>query len=122
MKNAIQKNAEILGINSFKNYKSPMAKEYHPEEDSTPLLDSQGISKYRSLIGTANWVVTLGRFDIDYAVNTMSRYNNAPREVHLKAVMRSFGYIDKYPNGRIIINPTEYNSSIGTPARDEKWG
>ena len=86
VKNAIQKNAEMLGINSFKNYKSPMAEEYHPEEDSTPLLDSQGISKYRSLIGTANWVVTLGRFDIAYAVNNMSRYNNAPREGHLKAV------------------------------------
>ena len=38
-----------------------------------------------------NWVVTLGHFDIAYAVNTLARYNAAPREGHLHAAMRVFG-------------------------------
>jgi len=44
----------------------------------TPLLDLQGISRYRSLIGTGNWIITLGRFDIAYAINTLSRYSSIP--------------------------------------------
>ena len=37
--NVVKKNAEMCGIQSFKLQKSPMADEYHPEEDTSPLLD-----------------------------------------------------------------------------------
>ena len=30
IKNLIKKNAEMLGVKSFKPFKSPMAEEYHP--------------------------------------------------------------------------------------------
>ena len=98
-----------------------MAEEYHPEEDTSNLLDEGGISKYHALIGTANWIITLGRFDIAYAVNTLSRYSAAPREGHLKALMRVFGYLDTHPNGRIIIDTNLHDKSQYTPARCKAW-
>ena len=104
IKNIVKKNAEMCGKGTFKSQKSPMAEEYHPEEDQSNLLDEGGISKYCVLIGTANWIITLGRFDIAYAVNTLSRYSAAPREGHLKALMRIFSYLDTYPTGRILID------------------
>ena len=121
IKNVVKKNAEMCGVQDFKSHKSPMAKEYHPEEDNTPLLDNIGISKYRSLIGTGNWIITLGRFDVFYAINTLSRYSATPQEGHLKAMMRVFGYLDAFPNGRIIIDPTYYDRSKYPPTRHENW-
>ena len=53
-----------------------------------------------------NWVITLGRFDIQYAVSTMARYNSAPRSGHLKALIRVFGYLKKFDKGRLLIDPT----------------
>lgn len=34
------------------------------------------------MIGTANWISTLGQFDIAYALNTLSHYCMAPRKGH----------------------------------------
>ena len=82
-----------------------MDPEYHPELDETPLLDSDGISKYRSVIGSLNWVLTLGRFDIAYALSTLSRYNMAPREGHLEALKRVLGYLGHRSEGKIVIDP-----------------
>ena len=68
-----------------------------------------------------NWIITLGRFDIAYAVNTLSRYSAFPSEGHLKALMRVFGYLDAHPNGRIIIDTKLHDRSQYTPARREAW-
>jgi hypothetical protein len=55
----------------------------HPELNTTPELDENGIKPYQSIIGALQWLVTLGRFDILTAVNTMSGYRIAPREGNL---------------------------------------
>ena len=78
---------------------------YHPETDDTPLLDEEHASKYRGLIGSANWIITLGRFDIAYATMALARFSMAPREGHFKAMKRVFGYLRKYAKGRILIDP-----------------
>ena len=68
-----------------------------PELDETDLLSDDQISIYKSLLGSANWIITLGRFDIAYATNTLSRYSMAPRKGHMKAMHRVFGYLrNKY--------------------------
>ncbi|MEM7375743.1 MAG: reverse transcriptase domain-containing protein, partial [Bacteroidota bacterium] len=90
---------------SFKTTKVPMDPEYHPELDESPLLDPVDTSKYKSMIGSLNWILTLGRFDIAFALNTMSRYNMAPRERHALAVQRIFGYLKYNRNGQIILDP-----------------
>jgi hypothetical protein len=85
-----------------------MDHQYHPEEDTTQELDSKQASVYRGLIGSANWVVTLGRFDIAYAVNNLARYNMAPRQGHFQAALHIFGYLKGTPQGRILIDKQTY--------------
>lgn len=82
-----------------------MREDYHPELDDSPLLSDEMASKYRAVIGSANWVVLLGRFDIAYATNVLARFSMNPREGHLIAAKRIFGYLEKYPKGEIIMDP-----------------
>ena len=56
------------------------------------------------MIGSANWVVALGRFDIAYATSTLARYSTLPRKGHYKAAQRIFGYLRKFPHGKIVID------------------
>jgi hypothetical protein len=40
----------------------------------------EGIKRYQTMIGCLQWAVSLGRFDIQTAVMTMSRFRVAPRK------------------------------------------
>ena len=64
-----------------------------PEIDETPFLDFIGIKKYQILMGSVNWAVILGRFNINYGVCTMARFTFKPRKGHMKRVVRIFEYI-----------------------------
>ncbi len=92
---------ETMMNKTFSTKNSPMSDLYHPETDDSPLLNKEDHSKFRSLIGCANWLITLGRFDINYAVNTLSRFSMAPRQGHLEAMIRVFGYLKKFNKGAI---------------------
>ena len=105
IENCIGKLETMMNVQSFALYNSPMSEIEHPETDDSPLLDAETHSKFRSLVGSANWLVTLGRFDIAYAVNAYSRFSMAPRQGHLKGMIRVFGYLKKFPKGTIIIDP-----------------
>ena len=94
-------------LGDFKKYNTPFCEDYHPELDSTPLIPPETISLYQSLLGSANWIITLGRFDISFAINTLSRYSMAPREGHMLAMNRVFGYLRQLPKGRILIDTTQ---------------
>jgi hypothetical protein len=48
-------------------------------------LDTEGIKKYQIMIGSLQWTVSLGRFDIQTATMTMSRFRAAPRQGNLDA-------------------------------------
>ena len=49
-------------------------------------------------------MITLGRFDVLYATNTLSRFSMAPREGHMKALQKVVCYIKTFPKGRILFN------------------
>ena len=70
VKNMVARFKHLFG--SDRLYKTPMSDKYHPETDDTPLLDARGGSLYRGLIGSANWAITLGCFNIQYATQTLS--------------------------------------------------
>ena len=78
LKNCVD-NLERMCNTTFKQANVPMNPLYHPETDTTKLCSPSEHSKYRSLIGSANWMITLGRFDINYAVNTLAQYCVAPQ-------------------------------------------
>ena len=79
---------ETMVGQQFGRYDTPMSEALHPEIDDTPFLDPIKHSQYRSLVGCANWLATLGRFDIAYATNTFSRFGMQPREGHMKGIIR----------------------------------
>jgi len=62
-----------------------MASDDHPEIDGSGALnhDDQH-SRYQMLIGCGQWAVTLGRFDVMYATQTMARFSAAPKQEHMK--------------------------------------
>ena len=47
------------------------------------------------------------RFDVEYALSTLSRYSAAPRQGHLRAAERVMGYLQEFPKGRIIVDAGE---------------
>ncbi len=118
---SIGKLETMMGVKSFSLYNSPMTEGAHPELDDSPLLNGEDHSKFRSLIGCANWLVTLGRFDIAYAVNSYSRFSPAPRQGHLDGMIRVFGYLKKWPKGSIIIDPKYPDHSQFDIADYEQW-
>ena len=105
--NVLPKLAKTCGVETFHKSKVPLSDTYYPELDESDLLDAASITKYKSLLGSANWIVTLGRFDIAYAVNTLARYSMAPREGHLEALKKVFGYLRMKPKGQILIDVGE---------------
>jgi hypothetical protein len=102
--NVIPKLAKMCGKETFHKSHTPFDAEYHAELDDSPLMDSEGISKYRALIGSGNWILTLGRFDIAYALQSLARYSAAPREGHFKAAQRIYGYLRKFPDGKLLVD------------------
>ena len=102
--NTLPKLAKLCGLEVFKKAAIPFSEDYHPELDESPLIPPEKISIYQSLIGSANWIITLGRFDIAFAINTLSRYSMAPREGHLLALQKVFGYLRVMPKGQIVID------------------
>ena len=105
----------------FAEWKTPMAESTHPELDDSPLLNERDHSKFRSLVGCANWLVTLKRFDIAFAVNAYSRFSMAPRMGHLDGMIRVFGYLKKFNKGTIIIDPKYPDHNQFDVADYDQW-
>jgi hypothetical protein len=74
----------------------------HPESDTSDQLTSEMATQYRAIIGSLNWVVILGRFDIMYATNTLSM---ASWLGHLESAKRILGYLKECPEHQILLNP-----------------
>jgi hypothetical protein len=94
----------MCGKSQFADKKTPISDTCHPELDDSPLLPPDDISKHKSLLGSGNWLITLGRFDIQYALSMMSQHSMAPRSGHMDELQRVFGYLQKYPDGKIAID------------------
>ena len=107
IRNALPRLAKACGVEQFRICRTPFSDQYHPEHDESPLLDEKNITLYKSLIGSANWIVTLGRFDIAYSVSTFARYSMAPREGHLENLKKLFGYLRGKAHGKILIDISE---------------
>ena len=118
---SLNKLETMMGVKAFALQNSPISEAAHPELDDSPMLNSEDHSKFRSLIGCANWLVTLGRFDIAYAVNAFSRFSMAPQQRHLDGMIRFFGYLKKWPKGTIIIDPKYPDHSQFNVADYDQW-
>jgi hypothetical protein len=105
---------------SPKEAQSPLEKNDHPELDESELLTLDGIRQYQSLIGAAQWLISLGRFDIATAVMTMSRFRAAPRQGHMDRLKRIFGYVKRFKSGCIRVRTEEPDYS-NLPDMEFDW-
>ena len=45
------------------------------------------------MVGQLQWLITLGRFDIQFQVVSMSRFRAVPRKLHLERLKRIYAYV-----------------------------
>ena len=122
IKNVVPKLEKMVGKTISHRWKTPFSEDYHAELDETEFCSIEEGSKYRSLIGSANWVVTLGRYDIAFATATLARYCMPPRKGHYEAAQRIMGYLRNFPKGKIFIDPESCTvREQAEPMRPEDW-
>jgi len=92
---------------TLRGYMQPGDPKYHPEIDESEFLVGDEVSKYRMMVGSLNWLVTLGRYDIHYVTNSLARYLMCPREGHMMAMKRVFGYLKHYSKFGIKFDVSE---------------
>ena len=76
-------------------HKSLLEDNNHPELDPSKFLDDNGIQKYQSMIGSLQWLVAIGRWDIMTHVMTMASFRAQPQIGHLDWLKRMYGYVYK---------------------------
>ena len=85
---------------------TPMSTGYRAELDTTPLLSHEQANWYQSAIGALQWAIELRRVGINTEVSILASQMAMPREGHLVAVLRIFGYLKWHHNSRISFNLT----------------
>jgi len=110
----------MYGESPKQNVTSPLEKGDHPELDTSEFLDEKGTRDYQSLVGSLQWLISIGRFDIMTAVMTMSSFRAAPRKGHLDRVKRIFGYVSKMRNAAIRFRTEEPDLS-DVPVMEFDW-
>ena len=81
---------------TLRDYASSEDLDYHPEVNESPFLIGGDIAKYRMMMGSLNWLITLGRYNVHHASVTLVRYMIIPKERHMKAMQHVFGYLKSY--------------------------
>ena len=99
---------------------TPLEPTYHPEVDTTPLLDDDRANYYQSMIGILLWASELGRIDITQEVGLMARFGALPREGHYDAVVRIFCYLKKHLKSRLVYD-TEIKDVSDIPFTKCNW-
>jgi hypothetical protein len=97
----------MFGSKPTRKVTSPLEKNDHPELDDSELLEPEEVRQYQSLIGSLQWAISLGRFDISTAVATLSRFRAMPRKGHLERAKRVVGYICKMADAKIRFRTEE---------------
>ena len=72
---------------------NPLEKNDHLELHTSDILEGQEVNYYLTIVGQLQWLITLGRFDIQAQVITMSRFQAQPRQQHLERLQRIYAYV-----------------------------
>jgi hypothetical protein len=74
---------QMLNENPLSKANSPLDSNDHPEVNTSKFLDEDGIQQYQSLIGSMQWAISIGHFDIAVHVMSMSSFRTLPWRGHL---------------------------------------
>ena len=103
----IQIYEQMFGKKPSLKVHSPLEKGDHPELDDSELLDKSGIEQYQSILGSLQWAISLGHFDIATAVMSMSSFCAAPRMGHLQHLQHICGYLAKMQHATVRFHTHE---------------
>eukprot|EP00957_Ditylum_brightwellii_P151823 11560859-Ditylum_brightwellii.AAC.1 len=76
-------------------FNNPMDPNYHAKTGESNFLVREDISKYRMMVGSLNWLITLGRYNMHYTTTTLVRHLMLLRQGHMHAMKRDFGYLQQ---------------------------
>ena len=83
----------------------PMRFKEHPALDDSPFLNDKYHKYFQHIIVLCQWMIVLGRFDLEYYVSSLNRFLDAPQVGHLDLDGIIFGRLKKYPKRGYVINP-----------------
>jgi hypothetical protein len=108
-----KRNSDTLWENAFTkvltqidDYDTFIKKGHHHNKVKTPDVFNNiqdQIAQYQSVINTFQWIVTIGRVDINTAAMTMSEFPTAPRVGHLTRLREIYGYLLKSKHALITL-------------------
>ena len=84
-----------------KYQQAPLPHGDHPELDMMEICTDEERSQFQSHIGAFQWLVSLGRFDILQAVQSLGRFCAEPCKGHLQCTKDLYGYLRKYKQAAI---------------------
>jgi len=99
---------------------SPPVNGDYPKLDTSELLNEGNQKTYQPLIGALQWVIQIGRFDVQAAVMTLSRFCTVPRQGHLDRIKRIHGYLSKMRHAAIKIR-TDTPDCSNIPVKLHDW-
>ena len=116
-------NFECLYGESPKGVFSPLEHDDHPELDDSPFCGPEATSKFQSLIGACQWMISLCRMDIAQAIMSLSHFRHCPRQGHVDRLKRVCGYVHKFPQGaiRFRVGIPDHESIFGTEPTKYDW-
>ena len=88
----------MFGERPNKRPKSPLEDVDHPELDTSAFLNEDNTINYQLMIGQLQWLITIGRFDMQTSTMIMSAFRLKPRIGHLERLKRMYCYVNKFPN------------------------
>ena len=91
--------------------------------EGTPTQEEQDLMDrvpYSRILGMLIWLSMCTRFDIVFAVNQLSRFSNAPRLVHWKAMKRLIRYLSGTRNYGLLYAKKDSAEVVGYS--DADWG
>ena len=117
----VQSYEQLYGCKPCSRYQSPLDDNDHPELDTSEFLNEDGIEQYQSLIGSMQWAISLGRWDIQTAVMSMSSFRAQPRKGHLERCKRIIGYLTKFKHFKLRFRVTEPDMSMFDNKLEFDW-
>ena len=110
----------LINTEPSKGLKTPLEKNDHPELDTSDILEGQQVNHYLTIVGQLQWLIPLGRFDIQAQVITMSRFRARPRQGHLERFKVIYAYVIRAKDYATRFKTTEPNYSY-PPDQNFDW-
>ena len=110
----------LFNTEPSKGLRTPLEKNDHPELDTSEILLGQEVNQYLTMVGQLQWLITLGRFDIQAQVITMSRFRAQPRKGHLERLKRIYAYVIRTKDYAMRFRTTEPDYSY-LPDQNFDW-